>query len=103
MQYSHKLKYYPVDTSVADVNGDYTNVQGVMTEHICRAESSDGNGFLTGADGSKVDFSWEVYFPDRTMNLKIGARVEVYNNEVLLLIDTVKRFIVNQFNSKAWL
>ncbi len=103
MQYSHKLKYYPVATSERDVNGDYTNVQGVMTEHICRAESSDGSGFLTGVDGSRVDFSWQVYYPDKAMMLKTGARVEVYNKEVLLLTDTVKRFINNQFNSRAWL
>lgn len=103
MQYPHTLIYYPVSTSVKDENGDYTTVAGATSEYKCRAESSDGSGFLTTVDGSRIDYSWQVYFPLSAISLQKGAKVEVYSGEILLLTDTIKRFLPQLMNMRAWL
>lgn len=105
VQYPHRITLTAVVNSTTDDDGNYVNVAGGETKELdCRAESSTGNGFITQPGGTRIDFSWIVYFPLPIEQVKEGTAAEVRNeyNE-LILTDTVKRFSRGQLNARIWL
>jgi hypothetical protein len=104
-QYPHILKTTTASPEASYVNGKWVPGTGTVTDvvEICRAESSSGNGYLTQADGVKINFSWIVYFPLSVSKKEIGEKVTIYDGEELMITDTVKRFSRGQLNSRAWL
>lgn len=107
-QYPHTLKTTTVgnDATYDENTGKW--IPGTPTtttiEEKCRAESSAGSGYLTQADGTRIDFSWIVYFPRTVSKKAYGESIKVYDEQGdLMLEDTVKRFFRGPFNARAWL
>lgn len=105
VQYPDTLKINTVGTSSFNSStGNYTSgTAAAEVEQTCRAESSDGNGYITGSDGKRIDFGWIVYMPLSAPKIAIGSKVSVYKGAELILTDTVKRFSRGQLNCRVWL
>lgn len=107
-QYPHKLRTTTVgsDATYDETTGNWIpGASGTTTtDEKCRAESSQGFGYLTQADGTRIDFSWIIYFPRSVTKKAFGESITVYDeNNELLLTDTVKRFFRGPLNARAWL
>jgi hypothetical protein len=105
VQYPHLLYASVVAESTRDANGDYVPSEAEESEEglECRAVSSTGNGYITGADGSHIDYSWIVYMPQSTPVLQVGTQVRIERPDDTDVVDTVKRFSRGQMNCRAWL
>lgn len=64
VQYNHIATIEtPGTDSYLDANGNWVaGTPGNTVVLKCRAESATGNGYLKGVDGTKIDYSWIVYF-----------------------------------------
>ncbi len=104
IQYPHILKSTSVNAGTIDDNGDYVPGTGnTETEQPCRAESSDGNGYLNMPDGKRTDYSWIVYLPQDAARVLTGTKAVVMDGLETILTDTVKRFSRGQLNCRIWL
>lgn len=104
VQYPHTLKTLTVGTDATYVNGTWiAGTPAAEIEEPCRAESSTGDGYLTQADGKRIDFSWVVYFPLSVTKKGIGEKIKIFDGEELIVTDSVKRFSRGQLNARAWL
>ena len=105
VQYIHTLTASIQAAGTTDNSGDYipSSSSPATVTQSCRAESSDGSGYITGSDGKRVDFGWIVYMPLEATKLPIGTAVTIVNGSELVCKDTVKRFSRGQFNCRAWL
>jgi hypothetical protein len=104
-QYPHMIWFTTTTDATLDDNGDWISSAGESVLKVkCRAESSTGDGYLTGSDGKRIDYSWIVYLPLDTPLVKIGSNVSVYDGtDVLIDKDTVKRYSKGQLNVRVWL
>lgn len=105
-QYPHMLWVTVNTNATKDGNGDWIpGSPGTLLKLKCRAESSSGNGYLTGSDGKRIDYSWVVYLPlDQATLIPTGSPVSIYDGDTLILEkDTVKRFSKGQLNIRVWL
>lgn len=104
-QYPHQLVATPFnDSSLNEDTGNW--VAGSLRPPVvtkCRAESSDGNGFINSAGGTRIDYSCVVYLPPNVDRLKEGTPVEVFDGSELIFKDTVKRFWRGELNARIWL
>jgi len=105
IQYPHIATItIPGVEATQDANGNWiAGTAGSTFTQMCRAESASGNGYISGPDGEKIDYSWKVYFPKGIAELKVGANISVMNGTESYLASTVKRFSRGQLNCTAWL
>jgi hypothetical protein len=103
-QYPHILAYGAIAESSQDGNGNWVSgTATVETLLVCRAEPNGGNGFITTADGTQINFSWVVYLPLTTDYIETGTGVIIKNGEQVIATDTIKRFSKGQLNVRIWL
>jgi hypothetical protein len=104
IQYPHTLKVFYSEGSTKDVKGNWSKPGAdTIREGLCRCEPNGSSGFITAADGARIDFAWTVYLPLPQSRIQEGSRVEVWNGEEKLASDTVKRFSQGQLNARLWL
>jgi hypothetical protein len=105
VQYPHTLiATTTIQPTGQDQNGDWTPGEFIESDPIeCRAESATGNGYIAGADGTRIDYSWIVYMPLSTDILQTGTSVTIKDGENIICTDTIKRFSKGQMNCRAWL
>ena len=105
IQYPHIATITSQGTDTTqDENGNWIpGTPGTSIEQKCRAESSGGNGYVKGVDGTKIDYSWIIYFPKDVPAIKVSSAISVINGAETVLTDTVKRFSRGQLNARAWL
>lgn len=105
IQYNHTATITTQGTDASqDADGNWIpGTPGTTTTEDCRAESASGNGYITGIDGTKIDYSWIVYFPQDVPFIKVGSQITVMNGTEPVLSDTVKRFSRGQLNARIWL
>lgn len=70
---------------------------------VCRAEPAGPNGFVITPDGTRIDAAWVVYFPHSVARISLGVALEIYQDEELIITDTVKQFYRGQLNARVWL
>lgn len=65
VQYPHTATLVtPGTNATQDADGNWLpGSEDITTTLKCRAESASNNGYVSTADGVKVDYSWIVYFP----------------------------------------
>jgi len=104
IQYPHIATItIPGVEATQDANGNWiAGTEGSTFAQMCRAESSSGNGYINGADGTKIEYSWIIYFPTGITLIKVGSKVTVINGTEEVLTDTVKRFSRGQLNCRIW-
>jgi len=104
VQYPHMLKTTSGSTDAQYVDGQW--VPGEPTEEVlevCRAEPAGAEGLQTTPDGDRIDYSWVVYFPHSVSRFPLGVSLEIYQDEELIITDTVKKFYRGQLNARVWL
>jgi len=105
-QYPHTIKLFPVEGgSVKDANGNWKAAVAVVPErsYKCRMETRSTAGFITGTDGTQLQFSCIVYMPLPVDDIQVMTRVDIYKGDVLVASGTVKQFSRGQLNARAWL
>lgn len=104
-QYPHTLTVTKVNETTRDENGDYLQADvGQTITSVCRAEAEKGSdGFIIGADGTTIKFSWIVYMPLGVSGMVVGSKVTVDQDGETIVTDTVKRYSKGQLNVRIWL
>lgn len=102
-QYLHTITVTTSYAGVKDGNGNWTPIGDITQQLSGRFEPNNTNGFVTAADGSRINYDGIVYLPLPQATLAPGAKVEVKNGAEVLLKGTVKRFSAGQLNARIWL
>lgn len=104
-KYPHKMTLTITTGSTQDSNGDWIAGTTMVIEKECRAEPSGGNGYISGPDGSKINYSWIVYMPLPVDKILEGVTIEVIDKKTSesILKDKVIRFSRGQLNARLWL
>lgn len=109
-QYPHTATMVtPGTEATQDADGNWQpGTPDVTTTASCRAESSTGDGYISGVDGNKIGYTWIVYLPSGTQKVKVGTSIVVVGPGIeggteTILEDTVKRFSRGQLNCRIWL
>jgi len=105
IQYNHIATITTQSTDATqDADGNWIpGTPASSVDQKCRAESSSGNGYIKGVDGTKIDYSWIVYFSKDVPFINTGSQITVMNGTEKVLTDTVKRFSRGQLNARVWL
>jgi hypothetical protein len=104
VQYPHKLRLSIAAASSQNDSGNWES-GSVSTQDIeCRAEPNSKNVFLSGPEGERIKYEWDVYMPLPVEMIKSGTSGELFDqNNVTLGKGTVKRFSAGQLNARAWI
>ncbi|WP_131535461.1 hypothetical protein [Pedobacter nototheniae] len=105
VQYPHQLKVtYQEGESVKDSNGNWVNSSiPVEIENIrCRIQPNSKGTVITGVDGNKIVFDAIIYVEGRLETIPYEAKVEVFENDELILNTTLLRFSRDSFHSRIW-
>lgn len=93
---SHTLKYKNVVTTDAyqDENNDW--VPGTTTETVieleCRSEPNGEGKVIPSQNGQNTVFNRVVFLDNDIMDIPFGKEVEIFNNGVFIVKETVKLF-----------
>ena len=101
-QYLHTI-IVTTSFAAAKVDGNWTPGSDITQQLSGRYEPNGGNGFITAADGQKINYDGIVYLPLPQATPAPGAKVEVKNGAEVLLKSTIKRFSAGQLNARVWL
>lgn len=105
-QYPDVLEYARTTTAddpYQDNDGNWVYPEPV-TETVkikCRAEANTKGDYAIAEDGQQIRYGWIVYYKDK-IEIPFGTHVTVKRNGVIRASGTVKRSVVDQLNSKAW-
>lgn len=104
------IEQYP-DTITVAVESEPTQdpTTGIFTEGSsvtyplrCRAEKNTIGGFLTGKDGSRIDYGYIAYLPKTDTIIPVGSEY-VLTVGLLTVSGTIKDASNGQLNSRLWL
>lgn len=101
VMYPHTIIITQPGESVKDVQGNWTLVTGTDVTLECRMETNSGRSFLTGTDGSRIDYAAIVYLQTGT-DIKVGGKVIIKKGVDVLQETTIKHFHKGQLNMRLW-
>jgi len=101
-QYPHTITI-TTQSGSSKVNGSWQAGTETTVDKSCRYEPNKGNGLITAADGTQINYDGIVYMPLPQTYLQPGTAVEVKNGATVLLNGTVKQCSVGQQNARLWL
>mgnify|MGYP003512555468 FL=1 len=102
-QYPHTITVKTSYEAAKNGSGNWVPGGEITQQLTGRFEPNSGNGFVTAADGQKINYDGIVYLPLPQATLAPGAKVEVKNGAEVLLKSTIKRFSAGQLNARVWL
>ncbi|ADQ83088.1 hypothetical protein [Riemerella anatipestifer] len=73
-----------------------------VTISYCRDEINGGGSKITKTDGEAYVYSAVVYAPKHCPSINTGAKIQVWNGNVLRLEATVQRFAKEQLHTRIW-
>lgn len=105
IQYPHRLKATFNGTEpIRDGNGDWitTGAPVVMDNLPCRIQPNNKGQVISGVDGNKVVFDSIIYVQGRIETVPRLAKIEVFEEDELILSIVLLRFSRDSFHSRLW-
>lgn len=104
-QYPDILQYDIVTTGqpYQDDDGDWVVPEPSVetTQIACRAEANTKGDYAIAEDGQQIKYGWVVYY-QKKVEIPFGTQITVARDGNTRASGTVKRSVVDQLNSKAW-